>query len=118
MDSSLLQYFSSSLKPIVRNLGDNVTEIRLRKNAPLVVMIGNKRFFASTGGCLTSVCGSGCFIVDGENLQRTFEAVCRYSVHSFHENICEGFITLDGGHRVGICGTAVMNGRELVNIND
>lgn len=118
MDSRILQYFCSELKQAIRNLGDNVTEIRLRKNAPMIVMIGDKRFFATSGGCLTSVYSSGCIKVTEDALQRTFEAVCRYSVHSYYENICSGFITLDGGHRVGICGTAVIDGGTVKNVKN
>ena len=118
MDSRILQYFGSDLRLIIRNLGDNVTEIRLRKNAPLVVMIGEKRFFATLNGCLTSVCGKNCFIVSAELFHQTFEAVCRYSVHSFYNDICSGFITLEGGHRVGICGTAVMDGKNVANVKN
>lgn len=47
-----------------------------------------------------------------------FAELCRYSVHSFSREIAEGFITLDGGHRVGICGTAVMSGGAVASVKD
>ena len=37
-------------------------------------------------------------------LQRLLEALCGYSVYSWQESICQGYITLPGGHRVGIAG--------------
>ena len=33
--------------------------------------------------------------------------MCNYSMYSYQKEINSGFITLKGGHRVGICGTAV-----------
>jgi stage III sporulation protein AA len=36
-----------------------------------------------------------------------FYAVCGYSVQSFEHAIAEGYVPMPGGHRVGICGTAV-----------
>lgn len=47
-----------------------------------------------------------------------FAELCRYSVHSFQEEIAQGFVTLDGGHRVGICGTAVTNGGRIEMFKD
>lgn len=47
-----------------------------------------------------------------------FAEVCRYSVYSFEEEISRGFITLDGGHRVGICGTAVTSRGGITSFRD
>lgn len=47
-----------------------------------------------------------------------FAEVCRYSVYSFEEEISRGFITLDGGHRVGICGTAVTSKSGITSFRD
>ncbi len=53
-----------------------------------------------------------------EDIADCFAELCRYSVHSFTNEIAEGFITLDGGHRVGICGTAVTNGHIVTGQRD
>lgn len=53
-----------------------------------------------------------------EDISNCFAELCRYSVHSYSREIAEGFITLDGGHRVGICGTAVMNGDKIETLRD
>ena len=39
-------------------------------------------------------------------------------MHSYSNEIAEGFITLDGGHRVGICGTAVLSGGRITAVKD
>lgn len=46
-----------------------------------------------------------------QDIAECFEELCRCSVHSFTRDIAQGFITLDGGCRVGICGTAVCSER-------
>ncbi len=53
-----------------------------------------------------------------EDIADCFAELCRYSVHSFTNEIAEGFITLDGGHRVGICGTAVTDGQKVTGQRD
>ena len=39
------------------------------------------------------------------------------SIYSYQNQICNGFITIKGGHRVGITGTAVIENNKIVNIN-
>ncbi len=47
-----------------------------------------------------------------------FAALCEYSVHTYKNEICEGFITAEGGFRVGICGTAIYEKGEIIGIKD
>ncbi|MDE6728544.1 MAG: Flp pilus assembly complex ATPase component TadA [Oscillospiraceae bacterium] len=53
-----------------------------------------------------------------EEIAECFAEICRYSVYSFETEIAQGFITLDGGHRVGICGTAVTKNGQITSIKD
>ncbi len=48
-----------------------------------------------------------------EDIRRCFDELCGSSLHSFSREIREGYITLDGGHRVGFCGAAVTEGGDL-----
>lgn len=52
-----------------------------------------------------------------EKINDCFLAICNYSVHSHINEIRQGFITLDGGHRAGLCATAVYDENEkLINL--
>lgn len=53
-----------------------------------------------------------------EDISECFLELCRYSVHSYTGEIAEGYVTLDGGHRVGICGTAVMKNGKIETLRD
>lgn len=53
-----------------------------------------------------------------EEIADCFAEICRYSVYSFEEEIARGFVTLDGGHRVGICGTAVTKNGKITSFKD
>ena len=44
-----------------------------------------------------------------EQLKKCFLALCQHSVHSYEREIAQGFFTISGGHRVGVCGTAVVD---------
>lgn len=53
-----------------------------------------------------------------EDITACFLELCRNSVHSFAREIAEGYITLPGGHRVGFCGTAVMQNGRIAALRD
>ena len=45
-----------------------------------------------------------------EELENVLEHLCRYSVYAFAEEIRQGFLTVQGGHRVGLAGQVILDG--------
>lgn len=85
---------------------EQLTEIRLRAGRQCVAV----DIFGEMKPC------SG--VISAEEIAECFAEICRYSVYSFETEIAQGYITLDGGHRVGICGTAVTKAGKIVSIKD
>lgn len=83
-----------------------LAEIRLRAGRPCVCV----NIFGEMQPCNKKI--------SAEEIAECFAEICRYSVYSFESEIAEGFITLDGGHRVGICGTGVMKNGKIASIKD
>lgn len=54
-------------------------------------------------------------ISTGEILQ-IVEKLCENSIYAYKNQICNGFLTIKGGHRIGITGTAVSEGEKILNI--
>ncbi len=54
----------------------------------------------------------------GEELSDVLRAMCNGALYTFRESISRGYITLDGGVRVGICADARYDGGELVGMGD
>ncbi|NLJ16905.1 MAG: stage III sporulation protein AA [Clostridiales bacterium] len=96
---SELMYLSPSIK-------SSVQEIRLRVGKPISLQIKDRTLSISERK------------VTKKEIDDCFLRICRYSVHSFGNQIAQGFITLRGGHRVGICGTAVMGNEKVTGIKD
>ena len=86
------------------NLADEIEEIRIRTDKPISVKVNNSNRILKHK-------------VSQEELLRTFEKVCENSVYSYRNQICEGFITIKDGHRVGITGNVVMENDRVININ-
>lgn len=51
--------------------------------------------------------------VSQEELRTVLGKGSGYSVHSVYEQLCGGFLTLQGGHRIGICGEASVKAGEI-----
>lgn len=57
-------------------------------------------------------------IADFECINRVVNAVSDGSLYSINETIKDGFVTIEGGHRIGFCGTAVIDGGAVSHIKD
>lgn len=117
----ILNYFKgnvySAISKIPEFIFEDIQEIRLRVNNPLSVMCSFMPSYITPNGNLTFN-PTNTVIVTEQEINQCFEAACQYSVHSFKREICEGFITLKGGHRVGMCGTTVIHNFTIENIKN
>ena len=87
---------------IVPNL--QIEEIRLRSNKPLALKIGQTTQITD-------------YIVSQEDVLQAFEKICESSIYSYRKQICDGYITIKGGNRVGIVGSAVVDNGQVINVN-
>ncbi len=88
----------------------NLQEIRFRSGRPIMLYYSDKKL------CLN--CGKEAFVPDSVDISEIVSNLCRNSVYAHWEDIKEGFVTLPGGHRVGIGGRAVRTGSEITAITD
>lgn len=104
----VLEYLSGSLKSEIQKYlfqdFENVEEIRIRVNRPIAIKLTNEIKILE-------------HIVTVQEILETFQKVCENSVYSYKKQICEGFITIKNGHRVGITGNCVIENGQVININ-
>lgn len=115
-------YFTGMLKQAVGALVlspayKGVEEIRLRVNRPVRILREGKIYFLGTAGELKKQ-SANVVICHREELDRCLELMSDYSLYAFNEELKNGFITLPGGHRVGICGQAVCDKGEVKHIKN
>ena len=104
---SLKQYIHEFLvkrEPIPNDTNNHIEEIRLRNNKPLALKF-------EQGTLITD------YNVSQQDVLQSFEKICESSVYSYRKQICNGYITIKGGNRVGIVGSAVVNNGQVININ-
>lgn len=123
MDDKRLKEACKALPPELRlpimkcesKLKDSCREITLRLDRPIAIETGSKRYYL-TDGELSEQAQTGSLTADKELMREFFENICDYSVYSRQNEINNGYITIAGGHRVGICGEAVLSGGKITNI--
>ena len=86
------------------NIVSNLEEIRFRTNRPIILK--------------TSLAESVLnYIVTSEDMIEILSILCENSIYSYQSQICNGFITIKGGHRVGIVGSTIIKEGKITNIN-
>jgi len=116
---SVLEYICLELSHPLGNIKEkykeNIEEIRLRTGMPLNIYLQGTNYFLTPDGRLSKNKGEG-LIVKSEHIHKTFQLISNYSVYAFEEEIKNGFITLKGGHRVGLGGKVLYgnNGIETI----
>lgn len=99
----VLSALSSRLSETIGRIceGSCVEEIRLRTGrSPQIV-------FANGDAILTE------HIFTETDAEELLEKLCRHAVYAHEDEIRNGFITVDGGIRIGVCGRAVSEKDEL-----
>lgn len=117
LSDEIINSLSLNLREKIKTIqGENIEEIRLRINKPLIINGNQKDYFYNEKIRKLDRNMDKAYIVTKEDLEQTFQIICKYSIHSFMDDIKKGFITLRGGHRVGIVGKAIVENGNVENI--
>ena len=101
------------LAAIPERIQAEIQEIRIRKNMAMALVKRGQTVFLSNKGTTGIFERGEMCVVSEQQVEETFRAVCGYSLHSHMNDIASGFVTIEGGHRVGICGTAVLENGKI-----
>ncbi|MFY9371073.1 MAG: stage III sporulation protein AA [bacterium] len=112
----VLSFLAPPVRDILARLSpeawSQLEEIRLRQNRPLMVNLSWGDTFVDPGG-RPIPSAAGAYLVTAEDMKRTLELMSNCSIYSLEEELRQGFITLPGGHRVGLAGKAVLEGGRI-----
>ncbi len=104
MNKSYLSVFPTALAEGIDRLTASerkgLQEIRLRCGQPAAYLVDGQERVIPWGA-------SG-YLVDEKCLQEIVNRATGYSTYAVHHQLSRGYLTLPGGHRLGLCGQAVM----------
>ena len=78
-------------------------EIRLRAEQPAVILSHGKEYVSQT-------------VIHHRQLEETLAYLGNYSLYAYEEEIRRGYLSLPGGHRVGIAGRVVVEDGNIRTI--
>lgn len=76
-------------------------EFRLRVGTPMTILAAGREYETDAAP------------VTEDDLRALLEQASRCSAHTVLDRVRTGYLTVKGGHRIGLCGEAVMKGGEL-----
>lgn len=111
MEYSLLQLFPTGMRGFWKETAmrqKELREIRLRVNRPITVYDMHTEYYLTESGRATENMERAYCITDCE-LKELLEHICDYSMYAYERELKQGFLTVCGGHRIGVAGQAVMD---------
>lgn len=98
---------------------EHASEIRLRTGLPICITLDGKGKNVFLDKYSSQSDEHGGYIIAREEIDSVFSGICRNSLYAYKEDLKNGFITLKGGHRVGIAGKMLPDGTvyEVSSIN-
>ncbi|WP_138204462.1 stage III sporulation protein AA [Haloimpatiens lingqiaonensis] len=103
----LEKFLNEALIKLIQNTEelDKLQEIRIRLGKPIILGINNKEILKN-------------YIPKEEELKSIIQRFSSYSLYAFDEEIRQGYITIRGGHRIGICGSCVVEKDKIKTIKN
>lgn len=107
----ILRYFPNMIYCLLKkefdkeDVSKKIEEIRLHSNRPIILKFRDSDIVIN-------------YIVNQCEILQILEKICNNSIYAYKNQICNGFITVKGGHRVGITGTAVVENNNVINIKN
>ena len=106
----ILRYFPNKIYQIFSNLFqenmklvDEVLEIRIRANRPIILKLRERDLMLQ-------------YDIQQSEILQIVERICENSIYAYKNQICEGFVTVQGGHRIGINGSCVIENGKIINV--
>lgn len=106
----ILRYFPPSIYGLLENtlkqnkmIKEELREIRIRTRKPIILKLKQVDILIE-------------YEVSQTEILQILERLCNNSIYAYKNQICEGFITVKGGHRIGLTGTAVVENKKIINL--
>ena len=87
----------------------------MRVNQPLELVTADGAYFLNNGALVRQT-DRQCLSVSEEDLRQMSTLMSRYSLYAYEEEIRQGFLTVEGGHRVGVAGKAILEQEKVKSL--
>ncbi len=104
--NTILKYFPDRINKILnQEINDKpLEEIRIRVDKPIILKFNGLEKIIK-------------YNISREEILNILQLICENSIYSYQHQIANGFVTVNGGHRIGIAGSCVLEDGKVININ-
>lgn len=104
----IFNFFSKNISKNIKEIieiqdFEFLEEIRIRNHQNIILKFNSKEKIID-------------YIVTQRDILETLQNICENSIYTYQKEICEGYITIKGGHRIGITGACVIENNKVINI--
>ncbi|MNZ72877.1 hypothetical protein D3C78_912680 [compost metagenome] len=121
MSPSWLTVFPDNIRSLLSALPSSVfgglEEIRIREGRPLEINAGGRFCYLTSAGGMTLDAGKA-FMPSKQDCNRLLDLITNHSLYTMEEELRKGFITIEGGHRIGLAGRTVLGGGKVEHLRD
>ncbi|MGN0242489.1 MAG: stage III sporulation protein AA [Lachnospiraceae bacterium] len=118
MKQDIFRIFSMNLRKRLQQLSldmDQLQELRLRVNEPCILIYRNTEYILDRSGVLCKDADNP-YIITTADLEETIGYISNYSLYAYEDEIRQGFLTIRGGHRVGLAGKVIVENGRIKNV--
>ena len=118
--NTAIQILSIPIKNLVRQSKlqvEKLKEIRLRIGQPVWILYERTPFYLKKNGTLGKEKDQA-YIVTEMDIKETLEYASGFSMYAYEHERRQGYLTIQGGHRVGMAGKIVMEQDKVKTISD
>ncbi|CAH1217962.1 MULTISPECIES: stage III sporulation protein AA [Paenibacillus] len=98
-------------------VSEQVEEVRIRTGRPLEANAGGSYHFLCPDGSLTDK-PDDAYVPSKEDAHKLLDMISNHSLYTLEEELRRGFITIPGGHRIGLAGRTVVSGGRVEYLRD
>lgn len=111
--NKIIGFLNDTTKNLISNhikfFQKDAFEIRMRINCPIIVKTLNGDYFVDFNK-ISQEYNDTFYKVKKSDIDETLAKLTHNSIHAFEKEIQNGYITVEGGHRIGLSGTCIYEG--------
>lgn len=112
------RFVGDTFHSLEKNIKSQISEIRLRKNKPIIIYVHSTLYFIEHGGALTRTLNDRCMIINDEDFEYICDKLCSHSYHTNMSSLTDGYVTAKNGSRIGVSSTAVFREGKIYSVKD
>lgn len=117
---NVLPYIAEKISRVLSFIPEEVKqkceEIRLRSGQPVCLTVEGEVMFLCANSTVSAMLQPNCLIANQEDIAKSLSLLCNSSVYLHESEIRQGFVSVKGGYRAGVCGSFNADGM-LISVN-